>query len=182
MVTFNVTATGTDLTYQWYVNDGSGFAPVVDGGIYFGSSTSSLMLFGTTRLMNNYVYHAVVTGCSTNVTSADAVLTVNTVPEIVTQPLDSTICMGSGATFGVTATGTALGYQWQVNKGAGFINVVNDANFSGSDLPTLTITNAPGTFNNYIFRVIVSGTCGVPVYSNFVVLRVNVPPTVTLNP
>ena len=132
--------------------------------------------------MNGYVYHVVVTGCSATVTSADATLTVNTPPEIVTQPKDSTICMNAGATFNVTATGTNITYQWQVNRGAGFVNVVNDANFSGSNLNTLTITNAPGTFNNYIFRVIISGTCGVPVYSNFAVLRVNNPPVVTLNP
>jgi len=73
-------------------------------------------------------------------------------------------------------------YQWQVNKGAGFVNVVDDANFSGSNLNTLTITNSQAAFNNYIFRVVVSGTCGIPVYSNFAVLRVNVPPAVTLNP
>ena len=45
---------------------------------------------------------------------------------------------------------------------------------AGQLLATLTVTNAPATFNNYIFRVIVSGTCGVPVYSNFAVLRVNI--------
>ncbi|MGD0583756.1 MAG: PKD domain-containing protein, partial [Bacteroidales bacterium] len=182
MVTFSVTATGDDLTYQWYVNEGAGFVPVVDGGIYFGSQTSSLMLFGTTRDMNTYIYHCVVTGCSTNVTSGDAVLTVNTAPEILNQPTDSTICQGANATFTINGQGTGLAYQWQVNKGAGFVNVVNDANFGGAILPTLTITNAPGTFNNYILRVKLSGTCGVPIYSNFVVLRVNLPPTVTANP
>ena len=73
-------------------------------------------------------------------------------------------------------------YQWQVNKGTGFNNVVNDANFSGSTLNTLTITNTQAAFNNYIFRVLITGTCGIPVYSNFAVLRVNIPPVVTLNP
>ncbi|MBK7710503.1 MAG: PKD domain-containing protein [Bacteroidales bacterium] len=182
MITYNVTATGTDLTYQWYVDEGSGFNPVTDGGIYFGATASTLNLFGATRLMNGFIYHAVVSGCATTVTSNDADLTVNTPPEIVTQPKDTTICMNTGATFSVTATGTNITYQWQVNRGAGFVNVVNDANFSGSNLNTLTITNAPGTFNKYIFRVIVGGICGVPVYSNFAVLRVNNPPVVTLNP
>jgi PKD repeat protein len=182
IVTFSVAATGSDLTYQWLVNEGSGFNPVTDGGVYFGATNSTLSIFGATRLMTTYVYHAVVTGCSTSVTSGDATLTVNTVPEIVTQPKDSTVCTNAGATFNVTATGTAVTYQWQVNKGSGFVNVADDSNFSGSALSTLTVTNAPATFNNYILRVVVSGTCGVPVYSNFAVLRVNVAPTVALNP
>ena len=63
----------------------------------------------------------------------------------------------AGADFRITATGTGLTYQWQVNKGTGFNNVVDDANFSGSNLNTLTITNAQAAFNNYIFRIIVSG-------------------------
>jgi PKD repeat protein len=182
MVTFNVVATGTDLTYQWYVNTGSGFNPVADGGVYFGATNSTLSIFGATSLMNGYIYHVVVTGCSSSVTSTDATLTVNTDPEITAQPKDTTACMNAGADFSVSATGTGVTFQWQVNKGAGFINVVDDANFSGSALNTLTITNAQAAFNNYIFRVILTGTCGIPVYSNFAVLRVNIPPVITLNP
>jgi PKD repeat protein len=182
LASFNVVATGTDLTYQWYVNTGSGFNAVADGGVYFGATNSTLSLFGATRLMNGYIFHVDVTGCSSTVTSADVTLTVNTPPEITIQPKDSTICMNANGAFLVTATGTALTYQWQVNTGSGFNNVVDNANFSGSALSTLTITNAQAAFNNYVFRVILNGTCGIPTYSNFAVLRVNVPPVVTLNP
>jgi PKD repeat protein len=182
LVNFTVAASGTDLTYQWYVDQGSGFVPLIDGGIYFGATNSTLSIFGATRLMNNFVYHAVVTTCANSVTSGDATLTVNTAPEIITQPHDSTICMGSNGAFSVTAAGTAVTYQWQVNPGTGFVNVVNDANYGGATSSTLTITNAPAAFNNHIFRVVLSGTCGAPVYSNFVVLRVNIPPVVSLNP
>ncbi|HPP93589.1 MAG TPA: PKD domain-containing protein, partial [Bacteroidales bacterium] len=182
MVTYKVIATGSDLTYQWYVDDGTGFAPVVDGGIYFGAQTPMLFLFGTNRLMDGYRYRVDVTGCGITVPSSEVSLTVNTPPEILFQPKDSTICQGQNAAFSVTAQGTALTYQWQVNKGAGFVDVTNDANFSGATDATLNITNVPGSFNNWIFRVKISGTCGVPIYSNFVILRVNVPPVVTLNP
>jgi len=182
MVTYSVTATGSDLSYQWYVDDGTGFTPVIDGGIYFGAQTPMLFLFGTSRLMDGYDYRVEVTGCSVTVTSTSANLTVNTAPEILFQPKDTTICSGQNASFQVTAQGTGLIYQWQVNKGAGFVNVTDDANFSGSDSPILSITNAPGSFNNWIFRVRITGTCGAPVFSNFSILRVNVPPAVTLNP
>jgi PKD repeat protein len=175
---FAVTATGTDLTYQWYVNEGSGFIALADGGVYFGATGATLSIFGGTRLMTGYIYHAVVTGCASSVTSGDATLTVNTVPEIVTQPSDSTICLGANATFSVTATGTAITYKWQMNN----VDIVNGGSFSGATTNTLTITGAGATLNGKIFRVIVSGTCGVPVYSNMAVLRVNTPPVITLNP
>ncbi len=182
MTSFSVTATGTDRTYQWYVDDGGGFDPVTDGGIYSGATSDKLYLYGSVRDMDGYQYHVVVDNCSSPVTSNDALLTVNTIPEIRTQPSDSTVCLGAGATFSVDARGSSLTYQWQVNRGTGFGNVSDDANFSGSTLSTLTLINIPGSFNNYIFRVAVNGACLPSVTSNFVALRVNMPPTVTIQP
>ena len=181
---FSVVATGSDITYQWYVdkNDGFGFTAIADGGIYYGSQTATLNLFGTTRDMDGYDFRVIVSGCSTSVQPADVTLTVNTVPEIQTQPGDTTICSTGNASFEVVATGTNLSYIWQVNKGTGFNPVIDDVNISGQGTAILNITNAPASFNNNIFRVIVSGTCGAPLYSNFVILRVNVPPTVSVNP
>ena len=182
MVSFTVSATGSDLTYQWYVDEGSGFNMVTDGGVYYGANYYTLSIFGTTRLMNNNKYHVLVTGCGVTLTSADAVLTINTVPEITGQPSDTTICMNGGASFTVSATGTALTYKWQVNNGSGFGDISDNINYSGTNSNNLILTSIPGTFNNYTFRVRISGTCGVPIYSNFVVLRVLTPPSVTLNP
>ncbi|HLP71739.1 MAG TPA: PKD domain-containing protein [Bacteroidales bacterium] len=182
MTSFSVSATGSDLTYQWYVNEGSGFTALTDSGPYIGSNTSTLSIFGTTRLMNGYVYHVVVSGCSTTLTSADAVLTVNQLPEIQIQPKDTTACLGAGAQFSVTATGAAISYTWQVSSGAGFVNVVDDATISGSATNTITIVNAPASYNNKIFRVKLTGACGAPLYSNFAILKINLSPTVSINP
>jgi PKD repeat protein len=182
IVTFNVAATGSDLTYRWFVSDGSGFNPVVDGGVYFGAETPSLMLFGPTRLMDSLSFRAEVTGCGVTLTSDSAILTVNQVPEIITQPADTTICQGDGASFTVEATGTNLVYKWQVRSGATFVDVTDGINYSGSSTSTLTIMNAPGSFNNGIYRVRIYGDCGSPVFSNYVFLRVNLPPVVTVIP
>ena len=129
LASFRVTATGTNLTYQWFVDDGFGFDPVIDGGTYFGAMTPTLQIFNTVRTMNGYVYHVVVSGCGTSVTSADATFTVNTAPEITTHPKDSTICLGQNAIMEADATGTNVTWQWYVNKGAGFVVSVDDAIF-----------------------------------------------------
>ena len=182
LASFRVTATGTNLTYQWFVNEGSGFNAVVDGGTYFGAMTPTLQIFNTVRTMNGYVYHVVVSGCGTSVTSPDAVFTVNTAPEITLHPSDSTVCLGNNAIMESDATGTNVTWRWYVNKGSGFVLSVDDANFSGSATRTLTITNAQASFNNWVFRAVATGTCGAPVNTNFAILRVINPPVVTLQP
>ncbi len=182
LASFRVTATGTNLTYQWFVNDGSGPVPTTDGGTYFGSMTPTLQIFNTIRGMDGFVYHVEVTGCGTTVTSADATLTVNTAPEITIHPKDSTVCLGQDAIFEADADGDGVTWQWYVNKGAGFILSTDDAHITGSTTSTLSVTNAQAIHNNWVFRAVAAGICGVPVNTNFAVLRVVNPPAVTLHP
>ncbi len=179
---FDVAAAGTNLTYQWYVNEGSGFNPVTDGAIYYGALTPALQIFNSERTMNGYVFHVVVTGCGNSVTSPDATFTVNTAAEITLMPADTTVCFGQNAIIEADAGGTSVTWQWYVNKGAGFVTSVDDANFSGSTTRTLTITNAQASFNNWFFRATATGICGAPASTNLAVLRVIAPPLVTLNP
>jgi PKD repeat protein len=183
---FSTVAGGTDITYQWYESQGGSFAPLSDGGIYFGVNTNKLNLYGTTRLMDGWKYHIVINNCSADVTSTDATLTVNTIPEITKEPSDTTICSTQGTVFKATATGTTLAYQWQVNTGSGFGNIdVNPSytgHIAGATSNILTITNALPAYNDDLFMIKVSGACGSPVYSTVVSLRVNTPPAVTGSP
>ena len=169
---FDATADGTNLSFQWYVNDGSGFNPLSDGDIYLGTHTSSLQILNAIRAMNGNYYRVVVSGCGNSVTSPDAVLTVNTPPEIIQIPRDTTVCLGQNAILQVNATGTSLIWQWYLNKGAGFIPLVDAANFSGSTNRILSIINSQAEYNNWIFRATATGLCGEPVKTNIAVLRV----------
>ncbi len=182
MATFKVTATGTTPTYQWYVDEGTGFVVAVDGGTYLGAQTATLQILSTPRTMNGYKYHVVVSGCATSVQSPDAIFTVNTRPEITLNPTDSIICMGANATMSADATGTSVTWQWWVNKGAGFVIVAPDANFSGTTTKTLVITNAPITFNNWIFQARATGICGGTTVTSIGRLSVIAPPNVITNP
>src|SRR5690606_16184540 len=105
-----------------------------------------------------------------------------TSPEITLHPKDSTICLGQDAIFEASADGTAVTWQWYVNKGTGFGPVSDDANFSGSQTATLAVTDAQTSFNGWIFRAVASGVCGVPVNTNFAILRVINPPAVSIPP
>lgn len=102
-------------------------------------------------------------------------------PSIATQPSNSTICSGSNTIFAIAATGTTgLTYQWQVNPGAGFSNLINTISYNGVTTNTLSITTAGTGFNGYQYRCVVSnGICASE--SNGATLTVNSSPIVTVN-
>jgi hypothetical protein len=60
---------------------------------------------------------------------------------IASQPVSVTSAAGSTVNFSVSASGTALTYQWQTNG----VNVGNGGIFSGATTSTLTLTAAPGS-------------------------------------
>lgn len=135
-VHFSVVASGTaPFTYQWR----KGSTALVDGGIVSGATTDSLTLTGV-ALSDAGNYNVVVTNAATSVTSADAVLTVNSAlvaPSITTQPTPQSAPPGGTATFSVVATGTApLTYQWR----KGSTNLTNDTRIAGATSATLTIS------------------------------------------
>lgn len=90
-------------------------------------------------------------------------------PVVITaQPPNRTITDGNNTTFTVSATGTGLTFQWQVDTGSGFNDISLVAPYSAATTGgatktnTLTITAAPITMNGYLYRCVVSGAapCG----------------------
>ncbi len=180
---FTTSATGTGITFQWQVNNGSGFTNVTNTGVYGGTTTATLNITGATNSMNNLVYRCNVTGvCGPIAVSANAVLTVNALTVINTQPSASTVCEGTNATFSIGATAGGINYQWQVNTGAGFVNITATAPYSGHQSSMLTILNTPASFNNYQYRCVVGSICGPTTNSNPVLLTVNTAPALTTAP
>lgn len=92
----------------------------------------------------------------------------NVPPTVTSQPVNRTITAGSNTAFLIGASGTpAPTYQWQVNTGSGFTNIV-----SGGQSSTLSITNATTGMSGYTYRCIVTNAAGT-VTSNVVTLTVN---------
>jgi HYR domain/Secretion system C-terminal sorting domain len=86
-------------------------------------------------------------------------LGIGTPPNITTQPTTSNICENANTNFSIVASG-ATSYQWQVNTGSGFNNIVAGAPYSGETLATLTITTTPLSFNTYQYRCIATNGSG----------------------
>jgi hypothetical protein len=70
--TFTVQANLVGVTYQWEVNTGSGFVPVVASTVYSGQNSSTLRLAFPSVAYNGYLYRCVVTsnGCTATSTAA----------------------------------------------------------------------------------------------------------------
>ncbi len=180
---FNVGVTGADLGFQWQQYDGSTWSDLSNNGTYMGVTTNELTIFGVARIMDGYRYRVVIVSkCSAAITSDEAVLTVYTSPAITDQPDNVKSCPGSTISYSVTAEGSGLTYQWQVNSGSGFTDVTDTAPYSGTTTNTLTITNLTLGMNGYLVRVIVSGTCMPPVYSSYATLNVYAEPVIMTQP
>jgi hypothetical protein len=74
-------------------------------------------------------------------------------------PLSKYVCQGSTtAVFTAGASGAA--YQWQVDNGSGYTNIINNANYSGATTNTLTVSNLVETNTGNKYRVVIDGTNG----------------------
>jgi len=140
---------------EWYENDGSGnFNPHVISSTSWGKSVFSCdldsdgdmdvlsvsMTFNEVAWYENY-----------------KMIVVNT------QPIAQTVCEATNSSFSVLAD-NVVSYQWQVNTGSGFADVIDNSTYSGSTTNNLSITNATVGMNTYIYRCQL--TDGIDVVTN----------------
>ncbi|WP_169516035.1 T9SS type B sorting domain-containing protein [Flavobacterium tegetincola] len=160
LVTISVTATGTNLTYQWF-----------KGATAVAGATSSTLTIATATPANAGIYTCVITNPCQVVTTTTSELIVNTLPAIVTQPVGSTICEGTGINLSVTTTGTGLTYQWFLNGIA--IPAATTSTYADASVSLAEAGN---------YTVVVSGSCNPAVTSSAAAIVVNQPATITIQP
>ena len=177
---FSVAGSGSGIIYQWQVNNGTGFVNVSNIAPYSGATTATLTITGVTTVMNTYQYRCQLSNatCTTPGVSNAATLTVNTLPAILTSPVAATICVGGSNTFSVTATGTGITYQWQMNTTAApaFVDIPT------ATADTYTVSGATAGMNGNQYRCVVTGTCAPPATSGVAALTVISPVVVTTQP
>ncbi len=171
--TFTAAATGTpEITVQWQVSS--------DGGLTWSDlpgATSATLSFTAAASQSGNRYRAVFSNDLGQATSASATLTVDTPPQITTQPADTTVCAGQTAGFTAAASGSpAPTLQWQVSS---------DGGLTWSDLPgatsaTLSFTAAASQSGNR-YRAVFSNGSGTAT-TDAATLTVNTPPQITSQP
>lgn len=162
IATFNVSATGTGLTYRWQqsADEGSSWTDLTDGTPYFGTTTASLTIDTVGFAMDRYQYRLQVSGtCDPVVYSDAAVLTVNDLPVVSVTPADGG-CGGVAGVNGVELTASGADeYTWSPMEG---LYTDAQATIPYTGRPTEIVYAAPG--RNTVYTVI--GTSGATRCSN----------------
>jgi hypothetical protein len=163
-----IVATGTNPQYQWYKASATALT---------GKTASSLTFSAFDPPTEAGTYYCVVSNGCGSVTSGSAVITGGAAVAITNDPDPSSLCIGTDASFTVTATGTNLVYEWRKN----YIPLADDGRIVGSGTATLAINNVVAG-DEETYDVIVSGSCGLDNTSSGAYLEITTPPVITINP
>jgi hypothetical protein len=164
-VTLTVQSTapaGLNVTVTSPVTPGNNAAVTLNNANTLAPGTYTASILGTASSASNQ--------------TATVTFTINsgTGPAITGQPAPQNVCVGSNATFSITAIGT---YQWQISTDGG----ASWNNISGATVATLNLTAVTTGMNNNQYRCIVTGQCGSTT-SNSATLTVNTTTTITAQP
>ena len=165
-ISFTAIAEGTGLIYQWK----NGLQNVLNNDTISGVTSSTLSINPVSAANASSAYYLVVTGsCLPNDTSLVVSLNLNAPTLIVSQPTNLGVCVGDSVSFSVSATGTALSYQWR----RGQVNVINNSSISGANSEVLSIFPSTAFDDGNNYNVLVSGTCLPTLISDSVSLSFN---------
>jgi hypothetical protein len=147
------------LQYQWKI----------DGAKIAGATNSAFVL--TNPIPKQSGTYSVIVGTTPHtVISSNALLVVQIPPSITIQPQSQTDHAGTHAIFSVTATGTALRYQW----------LRNNSPLVGATNSTLILADI-GTNNSGLYGVVVSNAVGVATGAAFLNVLAS-PPSIIVQP
>src|SRR5262249_35724080 len=135
-----------------------------DTGPYTGSGTGTLTITGASIPLDGDLYRAVFSNAApSSVASAAATLTVNSVPNVTTQPGDLAVNVRSAATLTAPASGHPTPtVQWYVSIDGGttFNPLSNGGIYSGVTSGTLIISSTTAAMNAYEYQAVFTNLVG----------------------
>jgi len=170
---FSVVASNA-VSYQWFVNTGSGFTPISNGAIYSNATTATLTITGATLTMNGYQYQCVVTGTApcASVTSSSATLSV--VSPVITLADNGTQVAAANVPQG---TVDVILHKFQLSTNVatnlqGIANVVTTGTYLSSDVINLkvrySVDNVLDATDATLSTLTTPGVAGTKTFPGFV--------------
>lgn len=110
-----------------------------------------------------------------NASDTSAYFTFCNAPYVISQSSDISSCSDNSIFMSVSCTGSELiSFNWQVNYGFGWNNLIEQGIYMGTSNDTLIISNSNIGLDGYIYRCIASNQCGSDT-SNSILLNVSQP-------
>ena len=100
-----------------------------------------------------------ISGISESVFAIPEGTETNSPPSIIDQPVQVTLCTGQEVIVSVEIEGFDLTYQWQMDQGSGFADLSENAPFSGTQTPILTINDPAANLDGAVLQLIISSSC-----------------------
>ena len=170
--TFNVTDSDVSSVSLVATSSNTALTPVENVVVGGTGSSRTVMVMPVGGQSGTVVITLTATNSMSLTGSTSFTLLVSSPPTLGDQPASATITAGQSVSFTAATTGDNLAYQWQVNTGNGFVNLVSDPTYSGINSATLTVANATTALNGYQYRLLVSsGACSTT--SGVAVLTLN---------
>ena len=151
-----ITNAGNAVNYKWQMGStNNGFTDVPNEYPYSGINTSQLNIAYTEDTLDGKIFRCVVDG-SCNTATTDAIeFVVLPSPYFATNPSDIQVKALANATFTVSAAGRNYSMYWQASTdGVNFVNINDNAIYSGTKTKTLTIKSVLPAYDGDIFRCI----------------------------
>ncbi|MEO0778079.1 MAG: PKD domain-containing protein [Bacteroidota bacterium] len=142
-VCFDLLGTGTDLSYVWEADSGSGFQPLSDGGNISGSQSATLIIDPVTLTQDGLQLRASVSNACFGALPTQVVSL-----QVLPSPLAQFTALTSGSTITLTNTSAnATTYSWDFGDGQSSTdpNPSHTYAMDGTYTVTLTATNACGS-------------------------------------
>ena len=153
----NLTISGpaATATRQWQMDSGTGFAALSNGPRFSGVDTDTLRITEVDFDLNSASFRCVVAGSNCGDTSDVVVLSVTCNAMLENNPVATSGRMNETASFTVSSYDSLAGFQWQVNSGSGFTDLVNGSDVSGATTASLQLSNLSLTQTGHSYRCVV---------------------------
>lgn len=143
-------------SYQWEINTGNGFQPLLNTAGVNGENTANLWITNMPASWHMAKIRCRVTGECSTLFSTILSLNVNGLPVLLAQPIVTPICSGNSFLLPVLAQGVGIQYQWEVLDTNEDFVPLSLTGFTGVESPDLSIEST-SDMNGLILRCVISG-------------------------
>jgi gliding motility-associated-like protein len=157
-------------SYQWFESSDNGntFSALSNTAPYSGATGPNLTINPVVSALDGNLYYCLASGsCGTPLQSNPALLTLNSGPNTVQDPVDAVYCSGQPLAFsgGLIPNGTQVQWEFSNDGGSSFSAVSNGAQYSGVNTSTLTVLNPTDQVLGDLYRICYT-SCGQTACSN----------------